>query len=209
MGNTFFYYFVFAFAYTFVYVGNIAPASVQTLYNFISSGLSNMLSLPAGYQKISVCAGACHRIGQLIDHLDVLEQQRVDNFNLDPASNTTKTKQVPAGKGPGDKTLVSEGRALLSADHAGEFDASSIVLRDVHFRIPNSAKDIFTNFSLNIQKGEHLAIMGPSGCGKSSLLRLIAGLWTPQRGYVERPSQLGKGGIFFVPQRPYTNFGTL
>jgi NitT/TauT family transport system ATP-binding protein len=36
--------------------------------------------------------------------------------------------------------------------------------------------------SLQIQKGEFVAVVGPSGCGKSSLLKLISGLHPPQSG---------------------------
>src|SRR4029077_17780722 len=40
------------------------------------------------------------------------------------------------------------------------------------------------NISLDIQSGELVALLGPSGCGKTTLLRVIAGLETPDRGSV-------------------------
>src|ERR1700736_536647 len=36
--------------------------------------------------------------------------------------------------------------------------------------------------SLSIECGELFALLGPSGCGKTTLLRLIAGFETPDRG---------------------------
>jgi putative ABC transport system ATP-binding protein len=38
--------------------------------------------------------------------------------------------------------------------------------------------------SLNIKKGELVAIMGPSGCGKSTLLHLLGGLLSPTSGEI-------------------------
>src|SRR5262245_21142639 len=36
--------------------------------------------------------------------------------------------------------------------------------------------------SLEIAKGEFIAVVGPSGCGKSSLMKLISGLHLPASG---------------------------
>ena len=41
-----------------------------------------------------------------------------------------------------------------------------------------------SQIDLSIRKGEFFTFLGPSGCGKTTLLRLIAGLITPQSGAV-------------------------
>src|SRR6266481_2342753 len=38
--------------------------------------------------------------------------------------------------------------------------------------------------SLNVERGELFALLGPSGCGKTTLLRMIAGLETPDTGRI-------------------------
>ena len=38
--------------------------------------------------------------------------------------------------------------------------------------------------SLEIQRGECIAVVGPSGCGKSSLLKLVSGLHPASAGSV-------------------------
>jgi phospholipid/cholesterol/gamma-HCH transport system ATP-binding protein len=54
---------------------------------------------------------------------------------------------------------------------------------------------ILDEVDLAIYPGEALAIIGPSGTGKSTILRLIAGLLTPDAGDVYVKGQLRNGGV--------------
>src|SRR6185503_3162951 len=40
------------------------------------------------------------------------------------------------------------------------------------------------NVSLAIEEGEMFTLLGPSGCGKTTLLRLLAGFYTPDEGQI-------------------------
>jgi len=58
----------------------------------------------------------------------------------------------------------------------------SIEIRNInkHFGTFQALK----NVNLDIHSGELLALLGPSGCGKTTLLRIIAGLETPDTGNI-------------------------
>ena len=48
-------------------------------------------------------------------------------------------------------------------------------------------RDIFSNFSLDIESGMHLCVCGPNGMGKSTLLRMIAGVESIDGGHISIP----------------------
>lgn len=79
---------------------------------------------------------------------------------------------------------------------AGEDVAVSI--QGVSFAYPEAQSAIFEQMSLDVRKGEHIAIIGRSGSGKSTLLKLIQGLAAPDRGKV-----MVQGRIGIVEQSPY------
>jgi len=45
-------------------------------------------------------------------------------------------------------------------------------------------ESLFEDVSFTLNEGESLAIVGPNGCGKSTILKIIAGLETKDKGFV-------------------------
>lgn len=57
-------------------------------------------------------------------------------------------------------------------------------------------KRIFEDFSLKIENNSHLWLYGESGCGKTTLIRLILGLETPQKGQISGNLNLKPSVVF-------------
>jgi len=59
-----------------------------------------------------------------------------------------------------------------------------ISVKNVKFSYPAGVKAI-NDVSLEIKKGERIALLGPNGSGKSTLILLIAGLLSPEKGEIK------------------------
>jgi ATP-binding cassette subfamily B protein len=57
-------------------------------------------------------------------------------------------------------------------------------IRDLAFQFSHTTPMLFGGLSLDLQPGQHLAIVGGSGSGKSTLLRILCGLFSPTEGSI-------------------------
>lgn len=64
-------------------------------------------------------------------------------------------------------------------DLAGSIEASHLA-----FRYEENAPYVLEDVSFKIRAGEYVAIVGKSGCGKSTIMRLLLGFETPERGSI-------------------------
>jgi len=61
---------------------------------------------------------------------------------------------------------------------------SSVELKNVGFKYPNSSNYVLKNLNLKIKQNEFIGIVGESGVGKSTFVDIILGLITPQEGEI-------------------------
>ena len=62
---------------------------------------------------------------------------------------------------------------------------SCLVARDISFAFPGSDRPVLSGFNLTLPFGTTVGLVGASGSGKTTVIDIIAGLITPDRGSVE------------------------
>lgn len=85
-----------------------------------------------------------------------------------------------------------------------------IIIDKIDFSYRKELK-LLHNFSMNINKGECIAITGKSGCGKSTISKLLLGLYKVENGmiwidgqpYLKINNMEIRQKIAYVPQEPY------
>ena len=60
----------------------------------------------------------------------------------------------------------------------------NVRMEDIWFSYEDDSRRCLKGISLNIKKGEKIAIVGESGCGKSTLLKILLGMEIPSEGNV-------------------------
>ena len=81
----------------------------------------------------------------------------------------------------------------------------------------NGNTDVLKDFSLDVNRGESIAITGISGCGKTTLSKLLLGLYPISEGSItingmnfkEHSLQELRKQIAYVPQEPYLFHGSV
>lgn len=80
---------------------------------------------------------------------------------------------------------------------------SPVIADDLWFRYAADGPWILRGLQLRVEPGEKRRIVGPSGFGKTTLLRLLAGIYTPQQGTLRigpMPAIAASPLVMYLPQ---------
>lgn len=103
----------------------------------------------------------------------------------------------------------------LSDSSSSSQTETAVELRDVWFRYQRGGEPVLRGLSMQVQRGEWLALLGGNGVGKSTALKAVCGEIKPQRGKVlvdgmdaghAIDRQLFSGRLALVPQDPLALF---
>ncbi|MET1160125.1 MAG: ATP-binding cassette domain-containing protein [Thermoprotei archaeon] len=71
-----------------------------------------------------------------------------------------------------------------------------LIARDIWFKYPGS-QPILRSINLVVRRGEVIGIRGRNGVGKSTLLKILAGIYKPVKGVIEK-----RGETAYIPENP-------
>ena len=100
--------------------------------------------------------------------------------------------------------IAPKGVQVAQASLSPSATRGAIAVRDLSFRYPGSPLPLLSGIQFTVPKSSLTVLAGPSGCGKTTLLRLLAGLLTPESGQIMRADALS-----YVPQEPHLYNATL
>lgn len=92
-----------------------------------------------------------------------------------------------------------------------------VYLQGISYSYQDAETPALKNISLNVNAGQHVAIIGPSGAGKTTLVDILLGLVSPTEGNIRYFESDGTsidyegltGRISYVPQKPGMISGTV
>ena len=115
----------------------------------------------------------------------------------------------------GQKTKPAQAETTVVQTMQGMQTPNAVEIRSIRFSY--TGEDVLRNFTLEVKKGECVAITGASGCGKTTLSKLLLGLYPLGEGDIcvngmsMRESDLAalRRQIAYVPQEPYLFQGSI
>jgi ATP-binding cassette subfamily C protein len=135
-----------------------------TIYLYVSGG-----NIQSALPRLSLFAVAGYRLLPALQKIFTAAARIRHNYPI-------------LGKLHNDLKVVDQAdRGMETVDSVIGFN-ESIILSDIEFKYENAEAPVLSDLDLKITKGEMVAFVGATGSGKTTIVDIIAGLHTPQRG---------------------------
>jgi ATP-binding cassette subfamily C protein CydCD len=103
-----------------------------------------------------------------------------------------------------------KGGCLVSGERKPVAFSGPLRITNLSFTYPGASNPALQNISLEVNRGEHVAVVGPSGSGKSTLIALLLGFIYPTEGQINingkaltnATVESWRNGLAWVPQNP-------
>jgi ATP-binding cassette, subfamily C, bacterial LapB len=137
-----------------VYVGTIVGGVFMVADGTLSSGALIAASILSGR-----CVAPLGQVAQLLTRIAAVRasHDRLDGFMNQPETMAPTVRHRPDG---------------------------GLSLQHVRFTYPGTTQRVLDDFTLNLARGERVALVGRVGSGKSTALRIALGLYPPDEGSV-------------------------
>lgn len=122
------------------------------------------------------------------DLFDFLRAARIEG-TASNGENIPRQAGMPAPPAATATTGSPVARTFLSAHPESNSDVAAlrgmtVEAESLTFGYPGSQRPVLRDVSLSIRRGESVALVGENGAGKTTLVRLLTGLYQPDRGAV-------------------------
>lgn len=182
---------------------------------YVDKGYTTLGALAAIYTMYASFSFQFLQIGRYIPELVgcLANAQNIFDF-LDEAKEPANWYCEDAGEQKPEAVVT---RAETAAGTQTETQTDNAVeIRSIRFSYTGE-EEVLRNFSLEVKKGECVAITGASGCGKTTLSKLLLGLYPITDGDIRvngvsmRECDLAslRRQIAYVPQEPYLFQGSI
>lgn len=190
--------------------GYTTLGALAAIYTMYASFSFQFLQIGKYIPELVGCLANAQNIFDFLDEV----KEPANWYRENGGEQTAKTAQARTPAAQTGRKAPSE--TTVEQTEPGTQAANAVEIRSLRFSYTGE-EDVLCNFSLEVKKGECVAITGASGCGKTTLSKLLLGLYPLGEGDIRvngmsmRECDLAslRRQIAYVPQEPYLFQGSI
>ena len=150
-------------------VDSVHSILIQAVRLFVGAYFIGMGRLTLGTMSLfmNIFNNMRSSLSSALSSMNAMQVMRTNIERVNDIMNRPSLEEIPLEKGVEYEKLSGD-----------------IIVKDVSYRYNKGDDPALDSVSLEVKKGQMIALVGGTGCGKSTLLKIMAGLYAPQGGEV-------------------------